>query len=180
MRAIADEQIFVDVDPQSAQAVHFGHKRDWIDNYAVSDHADFAMPQDSRRNQMQHIFHAAVNDCVSGIIAALAANNDVRPRGKHVDNLAFALIAPLHSHQNCVRHIKSKTGPPASPGEALRVGKKISQHFASKVLGLPTDNRLATSPRKKFCKLGAPYSLWAESGARRVIQLAVASARCSG
>jgi hypothetical protein len=41
-------------------------------------------------------------------------------------------------------------GPPASLGEALRAGKKISQHFASKVLGLPTDNKLAASPRKRF------------------------------
>src|SRR6516162_7496391 len=172
MRAVADEQVLVDVDSQLTQAIHLGHKRNWIDNHAVSDHADFAVSQDSRRNQMQHIFHAAVNDCVPGIIAALAPDNDVCPRGQHIDNLAFALIAPLHSHQNSVRHMKSKTGPPASPGEALRVGKKISQHFASKVLGLPTDNKLAASPRKKFCKLGAPYSLWAESAGRSVIQLA--------
>jgi hypothetical protein len=47
--------------------------------------------------------------------------------------------------------MKSKMGPPASLGEALRAGKKISQHFASKVLGLPTDNKLAASPRNKFC-----------------------------
>ena len=110
MRAIADEQVLVDVDSQLAQAIHLGHKRDWIDNHAVSDHANFALPQDSRRNQMQHIFHAAVNDCVPGIIAALAADNDVRLRSKHVDNFAFALVAPLHSDQNCVRHVKSKMG----------------------------------------------------------------------
>ena len=42
MRAIADEQVFVDIDSQLAQAIHLGHKRDWIDNHAVSDHADFA------------------------------------------------------------------------------------------------------------------------------------------
>jgi hypothetical protein len=119
MRAIADEQAFVDINSQSAQAIYFGHKRDWIDNHAVSDHADFAAPQNSRRNQMQHVFHAAVDDCVPGIIAALAADNYVCPRSKHVDNLAFALVAPLHSNQNCVRHVKSKMGknfPDASCG----------------------------------------------------------------
>ena len=42
MRAIADEQVFVDVDSQFTQAIHLGHKRDWIDYHAVSDHADFA------------------------------------------------------------------------------------------------------------------------------------------
>jgi hypothetical protein len=33
----------------------------------------------------------------------------------------------------------------------IRNGQKISQHFASKVLGLPMNNRLAKSPRKEFC-----------------------------
>src|SRR6516162_9515068 len=101
MRAIADEQVFVDIDSQLTQAIHLGYKRDWIDNHAVSDHADFAVPQDSRRNQMQHIFHAAVDDCVPGIIAALAADNDVRPGSKHVDNLAFALVATAFQSKLC-------------------------------------------------------------------------------
>jgi hypothetical protein len=38
-----------------------------------------------------------VNHRVPGIIAALAADDYVRSRSKHVDNLAFALVAPLHS-----------------------------------------------------------------------------------
>jgi hypothetical protein len=33
----------------------------------------------------------------------------------------------------------------------IRYGQKISQHFASKVLGLPIDDKLARSPRNKFC-----------------------------
>src|SRR4029077_64434 len=107
------------------------------DNYAVSDHANFAVTQDSRRNQMQDIFHAAMNDCMPGIIAALAADNDVGLRSKDVDNLAFALVAPLHSNQNCVRHVKSK------------MGKKFSRRIvAGRSRDLPTDNKLAASPRK--------------------------------
>src|SRR5258708_26766816 len=139
MRAIADEQVFVDVDPQLAQAIYLGYKRDRIDNHAVSYHADFGVPQDSRRNQMQYIFHAAVNDCVPGIIATLAADNYVRPRSKHVDNLAFALVAPLHSDQNCVCHVKSK------------MGKKFSRRIrAGCSRDLPIDNKLAASPRNRF------------------------------
>ena len=74
---------------------------------------------------MQYVFHAAVDNCVPGVVAALAADNDVRPRSQHVNNLAFALVAPLHSDQNCVRHVKSKIGPSASLGEALRAGEKF-------------------------------------------------------
>ncbi len=72
---------------------------------------------------MQHIFHAAVDDCMAGIIAALAADNDVRLRSKHVDNFAFALIAPLHSDQNCVCHVKSK------------IGKKFSRRILRDTVG---------------------------------------------
>jgi hypothetical protein len=32
----------------------------------------------------------------------------------------------------------------------IKYGQKISQHFACKVLGLPTDDKLARSPRNKF------------------------------
>src|ERR1041385_5546249 len=109
MRAITDEQILVNVDAQFPQAIHLGHKRDWIDNDTVSDYADFAMAQDTRRNQMQHVFHSAVYDCVTGIVAALTADNDISPCRQYIDNLAFALVAPLHSHQNCVGHMNRKS-----------------------------------------------------------------------
>src|SRR5436190_21711001 len=88
---------------------------------------------------MQHIFHAAMDDCVPGIIAALAADNYVRSRSKHVDNLAFALVAPLHSDQNSVCHVKSK------------MGKKFSRRIrAGHSRDLPTDNKLTASPRNRF------------------------------
>jgi hypothetical protein len=41
----------------------------------------------------------------------------------------------------------------------IRNGQKISQHFASKVLGLPMNNRLAKSPRKEFCGLAQFFLL---------------------
>src|SRR5215471_1198918 len=98
MRAITDEQVFVNVDSQLMQTIHLGHERDWIDNHSVSNHTNFAVPQNPRRDQMQHIFDAAVNDGMPGIVAALTADNYVRACSKHIDNLAFALIAPLHSN----------------------------------------------------------------------------------
>jgi hypothetical protein len=41
----------------------------------------------------------------------------------------------------------------------IRNGQKISQHFASKVLGLPTNDKLARSPRKEFCGFGQFFPL---------------------
>jgi hypothetical protein len=47
--------------------------------------------------------------------------------------------------------MKSKMGPPASLGEALRAGKKFSRRIRQgHSRDLPTDNKLAASPRKKF------------------------------
>src|SRR5689334_18022406 len=46
MGAIADEQVFMNAHSQLAQAFHFSHKREWIDDYTVSDHAYFALPKD--------------------------------------------------------------------------------------------------------------------------------------
>ena len=45
-----------------------------------------------------------MNDGMAGVISALAANNDVRGAGEDIDDLAFALVAPLRADQNCVRH----------------------------------------------------------------------------
>ena len=45
-----------------------------------------------------------MNDGVTGVIAALAADDDVRLAGQDVDDFAFAFIAPLRADQNRVRH----------------------------------------------------------------------------
>jgi hypothetical protein len=39
-----------------------------------------------------------MEDGVPGVIAALASNNDVNLRGKHVDNLTLTFVAPLRSN----------------------------------------------------------------------------------
>ena len=41
-------------------------------------------------------------DRVAGVVAALRADDDVRLLGQHVDDLAFAFVAPLGADQNCV------------------------------------------------------------------------------
>src|SRR5262249_37266599 len=98
VRAIANEQVPVDFNPQLTQAADLSDQRHRIDNNAVSNHTDFTAPEDSGRDQMQNIFHSAMNDGVPGIVTALTADNDVGLGSKHVDDLAFALIAPLHSN----------------------------------------------------------------------------------
>ena len=58
----------------------------------------FAAPEDSRRDQMQDVLDAAVNDRVPGVVAALTADNNVCLGSKDVDDLPLALISPLHAN----------------------------------------------------------------------------------
>jgi len=58
----------------------------------------------SGRNQVENIFRAAMNNGVTRVVAALAADHDVRLGGQDIDDLSLALIAPLGTDQNCVRH----------------------------------------------------------------------------
>jgi hypothetical protein len=95
--AIANEQVLINFDSQFAQPFYLGDQRDRIDNNAVSNHANFAAPEDSRRDQVQNVLKAAMDDSVPGIVAALTADNNVGLASKHVDDLALALVAPLHA-----------------------------------------------------------------------------------
>jgi hypothetical protein len=46
---------------------------------------------------VQDVFGAAMNDRVPGIVAALAADNNVSSGREHIDDFAFSLIAPLRA-----------------------------------------------------------------------------------
>src|ERR1700682_1136624 len=106
MGAFADEEVRPDLAPEFAQAFDLGYERHGIDHDAVADDASFSAPQDSRWNQVQNVFRPAMNDGVPGVVSALAADDDIRLGGKHVDDFAFAFIAPLRADQNGVRHEK--------------------------------------------------------------------------
>ena len=64
---------------------------------------------------MKNVLLAAVDDGVAGVIAALAADDDIGVGRKDVDDFAFAFIAPLRADENCICHRvaverKSRTG----------------------------------------------------------------------
>src|SRR4029077_9830173 len=96
--AVADQQIPANCNPQFAQAIDFAKQCNRVDNNAVSNHANLAASQNSRGDQVKNVFNATMEDSVSGIIAALAANNNVNLCGKHVDDLALTFVAPLRSN----------------------------------------------------------------------------------
>ena len=64
---------------------------------------------------MQDIFLFADENSVAGIVAALGADHDVGLLSQHVDDFAFALIAPLGPDQNCIGHSSVGCGDNKNP-----------------------------------------------------------------
>jgi hypothetical protein len=60
---------------------------------------------------------------MAGIVTALESNDDIRPFGKPIDDLAFAFVAPLRTDDDYIRHrqLSSSTretaGRHESPGQ---------------------------------------------------------------
>ena len=67
---------------------------------AVADQALHPGMQDPRGNQRQHGFLAADDERMAGIVATLEAHHCLRGVGQQIDDLAFALIAPLQADDN--------------------------------------------------------------------------------
>ena len=78
---------------------------DRIHHDAVADDADLVLAQDAGGNEVQDVFLALDVDGVAGVVAALRADHHVRLLGQHVNDLAFAFVAPLGADQNRIRHI---------------------------------------------------------------------------
>ena len=95
MRAIADEKIAVNFDSGVAQGSNFFKKRDWVKHNAISDYTAASLAQHSAGNELQDKSFAVDDDRVPGIVAARIARHHRELLREHVNNLAFALAAPL-------------------------------------------------------------------------------------
>jgi hypothetical protein len=54
---------------------------------------------------MQHILFGTDDDRVAGIAPTLVSHNDIGIKAEKVNDLPFALIAPLGPNQQCTRHL---------------------------------------------------------------------------
>src|SRR5471032_467278 len=79
-------------------AQHVWHGND----HAVTDVAGHAWTHDARRDQLQCGFHAADDQRVACIVAALEAHHTLGVIGQPIDDLAFTFIAPLGADDNDV------------------------------------------------------------------------------
>ena len=103
----ADEEAAGELDAAFFQALDFLDQRDGVDDDAVGDDAFLARAQDAGGDEVQDEFFLPDLDGVTGVVAALRADDDVGLLGEDVDDLAFSFIAPLGADQNGV-HLRQK------------------------------------------------------------------------
>src|SRR5690348_1605668 len=97
MRAIAHIQSTLDVDPILHQAIDLGEEGIGVEHDAVADGAPHARMENAARNLMQ--YERLVTDVhgVARVRATLIAHDPIRALREDVDELSFALVAPLRS-----------------------------------------------------------------------------------
>jgi hypothetical protein len=67
-----------------------------------SDQAHDAIAQDAGRNQVQHGLLLADDERVPGVVTALKTHDRARAIREHVDDGAFAFVAPLRADDDYV------------------------------------------------------------------------------
>ncbi len=72
-----------------------------VDNYSRAEDIDGVVAQDAGRKQVQDKPALVVNDGVTGVVAALIADNYIVFFREQIDHAALALIAPVGSNDCC-------------------------------------------------------------------------------
>ena len=75
-----------------------------IDNNTRADDVDALRIQDAGRNQLQLVLLTAGYNGVTGIVAALAADNQIRLACENINKLTLAFVAPLSAENYLTWH----------------------------------------------------------------------------
>jgi hypothetical protein len=101
-------------------------QRVWIEHHTVADDRQLPRPHDARGQQRQLVRRAVDHQRMAGIVPALETDDDVGLLREPIDNLAFALVAPLGAdhddicHEGCVLKGPMMTRVVRSPAAAAR------------------------------------------------------------
>ena len=104
VRGFAEEQVAVDLDPELAQPSISSTRLTGSTTTPLPMTHILFLRRMPGRDQVQDVFLPFDEDRVPGVVAALRAHDDVRLLGQHVDDFAFAFIAPLGADQNRIGH----------------------------------------------------------------------------
>ena len=86
------------------QAVDLAQNRLGIDDHARPDDVDAVRVQDAGRDELQFILLAVYHNRMAGVVAALAAHDQIRLACENINELALALVAPLGAENYLTWH----------------------------------------------------------------------------
>ena len=92
---IRDEQLPIDRKTSILELLDLGKKRHGVKDYTVAYDAPALGPEHTAGYKLQNELLAFDNDRMACIVAAGVPRNNTEALRKHVDDLAFALVAPL-------------------------------------------------------------------------------------
>ena len=99
----------IDGSMPRAQHVHLLEQHGGVHHASVADHGRHVRVDHAGRDETQRKRLITDDDGVTGVVATLISNDDVRILGKQVCNLAFALITPLRAdHDRCGHSLEDR------------------------------------------------------------------------
>jgi hypothetical protein len=109
---IANKEPTAEINVPLLEMLDFVNNRSGINHHPGPDDTAGASMEHPGRDLMKDVFLLIDYDRVSGVRSTLTANHHVHLGGQEVDNLAFALIAPLHANDGYNRHNLFSIGLP--------------------------------------------------------------------
>ncbi len=103
--AIRDEQPAAGLDARLGELRELFEQGVGVDHHAVAEQALLVVVDDPGGHEVEGEVPIAELDGVAGVVAALEADHGVERRAEQVDDLALALVAPLHAQNHAVRHL---------------------------------------------------------------------------
>ena len=119
--ALADSEQVRGVDAALLQPFELLHEHGGVDHDAVADDGDAAGGEDAGGEQVQGVLLVADDDGVTGVVAALVADDVVDRTAEQVGRLALALVAPLGADQHDRGHPELPADDGPAGGEAPQV-----------------------------------------------------------
>jgi len=116
--AIGDEEVAVDLDAEVADLGDFLEEGDGVEDDTVADDAFAAGAEYAAGNELEDELLVAVDDGVTGVMAAGVARDGAEPLAEYVDNLALALVAPLGAEHYCCPGLHRWPHPTRMPAAA--------------------------------------------------------------
>ena len=95
MCLIADMQASLHVHFASPKTIKLTYQTHRINHHTITDDTLLAPAQDSRRNKVQNVFLTPYPYRVPCIATTLTPHHEIGCLGEHINDLAFAFIAPL-------------------------------------------------------------------------------------